>query len=202
MTMDGAPSRDAMRGDVLDGDRCVKRILLPPHSNPVAGLADLRSRTVGRPRQRGLGVAILQGLDRGVQPDLGAWRLADFNDASWSIGRGPFYYEDGSGFSGNTALTDMRGSYTCVFLRRAFSVTNPSGVQELTLYLQADDGCLVWLNRHPTWPGSTMPDGEPLYSWTSLPAAGEPNVDTVVITKRRVSAPDRRQHPGRPSLQL
>mgnify|MGYP001580799683 CR=1 FL=1 len=104
-----------------------------------------------------------KGLTEASAPDPGAWRLADFNDASWSIGRGPFYYEDSSGYSGNTALTDMRGGYTCVFLRRAFTVTNPAGLQELTLYLQTDDGCLVWLNGTNV-ARVNMPDGEPLYN--------------------------------------
>jgi hypothetical protein len=110
-----------------------------------------------------------------------AWRLSDFNDAVWPVGRGPFYYEDSSGYSGNTALTDMRGSYTCIFLRKAFNIVNPAGVGELTLYLQSDDGCLVWLNGTNV-ARVNMPDGEPLVSWTSLPAAGEPNIATVVIT--------------------
>lgn len=109
-----------------------------------------------------------------------AWRLSDFNDAAWPVGRGPFYYEDSAGYSGNTALTDMRGGYTCIFLRNAFSVANPIGIGDLTLYLQSDDGCLVWLNGTNV-ARVNMPDGEPLASWTSLPSAGEPNVATVVI---------------------
>ena len=112
---------------------------------------------------------------------VAAWRLADFNDATWLTGRGPFYYEDGSGFTGNTALTDMRGSYTCIFLRNAFTVVNPVGIGNLTLQLRADDGCLVWLNGTNV-ARVNMPAGEPLATWTSLPAAGEPNVATVVIT--------------------
>jgi len=70
--------------------------------------------------------------------------------------------------------------YTCVFLRNAFSIVNPTGIGDLTLYLQSDDGYLVWLNGTNV-ARVNMPDGEPLVSWTSLPSAGEPNVATVVI---------------------
>ncbi len=112
---------------------------------------------------------------------VAAWRQSDFNDAAWATGRGPFFYEDSFGYTGNTALTDMRGRYTCVFLRKAFSVATPADVGDLTLYLQTDDGCVVWLNGAEV-ARVNMPDGEPLVSWTSLPAAGEPNVTNVILS--------------------
>lgn len=120
-----------------------------------------------------------KGLSEASSP-VGAWRFADFNDAAWSVGRGPFYYENSTGFSGNTALLDMFGSYTCVFLRKTFNVANPTGVKELTLYVQSDDGCVVWLNGNEV-ARVNMPDGEVAYNETSLPAAGEPNIATVVL---------------------
>lgn len=122
-----------------------------------------------------------KGLTEASTPNFGQWRMSDFNDASWSTGRGPFYYEDSSGFSGNAALTDMRGRYTCVFLRKAFTLASSGGITDLTLSLQADDGCVVWLNG--TEVGRVnMPDGAPLYTWTSLAALGEPNLATITIT--------------------
>ncbi len=120
-----------------------------------------------------------KGLAEASSP-VGAWRLADFNDAAWPVGRGPFYYENSTGFSGNTALLDMFGSYTCVFLRKTFNVANPTGVKELTLYVQSDDGCLVWLNGIEV-ARVNMPEGEVAFNGTSLSAAGEPNIATVVL---------------------
>ncbi len=122
-----------------------------------------------------------KGLTEASAPNFSHWRAFDFNDASWSIGRGPFYYEDSSGYSGNTALTDMRGHYTCVFLRKAFTLASPGGIQDLTLFLQVDDGCVAWLNGTEV-ARVNMSDGAPLYTWTALSAAGEPNVATVVVT--------------------
>jgi hypothetical protein len=120
-----------------------------------------------------------KGVTEASSP-VSAWRLSNFNDAAWPVGQGPFYYEDAAGYSGNTDLTDMRGGYTCIFMRNAFSIANPAGVGDLTLYLQSDDGCLVWLNGTNV-ARVNMPDGEPLASWTSLPSLGEPNVATVVV---------------------
>ena len=120
-----------------------------------------------------------KGVTEASSP-ISSWRSREFNDAAWPVGRGPFFYEDSTGYSGNTALTDMLGAYTCIFLRNAFSVANPAGIGDLTLYLQSDDGCLVWLNGTNV-ARVNMPDGEPLVSWTSLPSAGKPNVATVVI---------------------
>ncbi len=122
----------------------------------------------------------VKGLTEASTP-TSAWRLPGFSDTAWPIGRGPFYYEATSGYSGKTALTDMQGSYTCIFLRYSFNIANPALVGDLTLNLQSDDGCLVWLNGTNV-ARVNMPDGEPLVSWTSLPSLGEPNLATVTIT--------------------
>jgi len=122
-----------------------------------------------------------KGFDEASKPDSTAWRSIGFNDSAWLIGRGPFYYEDSSGFTGNTPLTDMRGSYSCIYLRKTFTVTSPAAVSEMTFTIQADDGCVLWLNG--TEIGRVnMPDGEPSFKGVSLPAAGEPNVASFTVT--------------------
>lgn len=122
-----------------------------------------------------------KGLAEASSPDTTAWRSVDFNDASWLTGRGPFFYEDNTGYSGNTALTDMRGSYTSVFLRKTFAITNLSLFQSLTLNLQADDGAVVWINGVEMGRLNMAP-GDPTYDGLSLPSAGEPNTATFVAT--------------------
>ena len=77
-----------------------------------------------------------KGLTEASTPDTTAWRSVGFDDSAWLIGRGPFFYEDSSGFTGNTGLTDMRGNYSCIFLRKTFNVAAPAGVSELTLTIQ------------------------------------------------------------------
>ncbi len=123
----------------------------------------------------------LKGRSEASSPDSTAWRAPAFNDAGWELGRGPFYYELNAGYVGNTELPDMNGGYTCLFLRRSFDVVNPAAMPPLTLDLRTDDGCVVWLNG--TEVGRVnMPEGDPTYAWTSMPASGEPNLASFEIS--------------------
>ena len=72
-----------------------------------------------------------------------AWRNLAFDDAGWSTGASPFRYGDGSG---GTVLSDMEDSYSTVFLRKQFSVTNASAINELSFEVDYDDGFMVWIN--------------------------------------------------------
>jgi len=72
-----------------------------------------------------------------------AWRKPGFDDSVWPEGPAPFGYGDGPY---GTELTDMKGLYSCLFLRRAFQVENPAAVSALELELLYDDGFIVWLN--------------------------------------------------------
>jgi len=77
----------------------------------------------------------------------GAWRGTGFDDSAWSSGPAPFGYssEAEEGPFG-TELTDMKGAYSCVFLRRAFAVADPPAVSELKLLATYDDGFIAWIN--------------------------------------------------------
>ncbi|MBN1673679.1 MAG: fibronectin type III domain-containing protein, partial [Kiritimatiellae bacterium] len=74
---------------------------------------------------------------------LDAWRLAAFDDSAWSASPAPFGYGDGPY---GTTLADMRYTYSCVFLRSAFSIQNPASVAELDLWAQFDDAFIMWIN--------------------------------------------------------
>ena len=116
-----------------------------------------------------------KGLAEPSPSDVGAWRLPGFDDATWSVGKGPFFYEDSSGYTGNTDLQGMRGTYTTVYLRTTFTISNPGSVQELRIVLQADDGCVAWINGTEV-ARVNMPEGDIPFNGTSSPASGEPNV--------------------------
>ena len=72
-----------------------------------------------------------------------AWRTLQFDDSAWAEGPAPFGYGD---VPYGTEFPDMRGNYTCLFLRRTFEVENPAAVSGLHLDLLYDDGFIVWLN--------------------------------------------------------
>ena len=78
-----------------------------------------------------------------------AWRAgpAGFDDTSWPTGSAPFGYssEPAEGPFGTT-LSNMRGNYTSLFLRRTFEVHDPARITALELAASYDDGFIVWLN--------------------------------------------------------
>jgi hypothetical protein len=85
----------------------------------------------------------LKGTNEASSP-VTAWRQVSFNDSAWLLGAAPFHY--GEGLTGGTLLSDMRGNYTCIFLRTRFVVTNVSEVDRLELLADYDDGFVAWIN--------------------------------------------------------
>jgi hypothetical protein len=68
----------------------------------------------------------------------GDWASANFNDADWKSGQAPI------GDNEKTAKTSWKSNN--VWVRRSFTVTNLSGINELFLKLNHDDNVEVFLN--------------------------------------------------------
>jgi hypothetical protein len=103
----------------------------------------------------------VKGTNEASSPTT-AWRQPGFNDAAWSIGTLPIGY--GEAFI-TTPLNDMRSNYVSVFLRKQFTVTDPSQFTRLVLEAQYDDGFKVWLNGSLVVDSSAnMPTGEVAYN--------------------------------------
>lgn len=87
-----------------------------------------------------------------------AWREPAFDDSGWLIGAAPFHYGTNAvggddTLTNGTLLTDMRGNYTCVFLRQTFVIDDTTSLRGLRLNLWFDDGFAVWINgQHPRPP--------------------------------------------------
>ncbi|MBI2947420.1 MAG: lamin tail domain-containing protein [Verrucomicrobia bacterium] len=77
-------------------------------------------------------------------PGSAAWRQRAFSDSSWSQGNAPFAYGEPS-FRG-TDLTGMQGSYTTLYLRKSFTVSDPAAIATLQLHAVVDDGFIAWIN--------------------------------------------------------
>jgi len=71
------------------------------------------------------------------------WRLDHFDDSSWLSGNTPIGY--GESFI-VTHLSDMRGRYTTVYLRKKFEVTELDAFGNLLLDVRYDDGVNIWIN--------------------------------------------------------
>ena len=85
------------------------------------------------------------------------WRQAGFNDNDWTLGQTSIGMEDNDD---NTVLSDMRNRYYTVYLRNTFTVTDVSRLQNLTLHVYVDDGCIIWINgvevARPHCPGGEI----------------------------------------------
>jgi hypothetical protein len=91
------------------------------------------------------------GTQEASEPDVGAWRLAGFEDSTWTEAPTAIGYanppDSASEFNLVTVLpSSQEGNYRSVYFRRKFTVNHPSGVNLLTLNLNVDDGFIAWVN--------------------------------------------------------
>ena len=88
-----------------------------------------------------------RGTNEASLPDTTLWRATNFNDGAWPLDPAPFSYGKSSeGVTTGTLLSDMRNSYTCIFLRQTFQATNLSALTNLIMDTVIDDGYIAWLN--------------------------------------------------------
>lgn len=105
-----------------------------------------------------------------------AWRQPGFNDSGWGTGPTPIGYDPAVPLA--TRLADMPGSYTSVFFRKTFDVTDPGSVGSLEFQALYDDGFKVWLNGTPLL-DANMAGGEVPYDGVSGPARESNAYDTL-----------------------
>jgi len=90
---------------------------------------------------RGVWKYVDNGSDQGT-----AWRQPAFNDSNWAVGAGPFGYGSGSeatvvGYGANSAAKAIT-----TYFRRSVNVANAANLTDLTIWLRANDGAVVYLN--------------------------------------------------------
>jgi hypothetical protein len=97
------------------------------------------------------------------------WRTIGFNDtnAGFANAPAPFWY--GDAYSGGTQILNMQNSYTCIFLRKTFVVTNAAQIGLLRLGAVVDDGFIAWINGTEVKRFNVGP-GEPTYQTLSTNA--------------------------------
>ena len=113
-----------------------------------------------------------KGTQEASSPDRSAWTQPSFGDNSWTKGAAPFGYGE-TAIRFGTPLPDMLNSYTTLFLRRSFVITNVAEVGALTLSAVCDDGFIAWLNgtRVVTY---AAPVGDPFFNSGATVNAAEP----------------------------
>ncbi len=73
-----------------------------------------------------------------------AWRATNFNDGQFTSAPAPFWY--GDPYDGGTHISGMQNVYLCLFLRKAFVITNLAEIESLQLGAIVDDGFVAWIN--------------------------------------------------------
>ncbi|MHC4580653.1 MAG: lamin tail domain-containing protein, partial [Planctomycetota bacterium] len=81
-----------------------------------------------------------------------SWQQISYNDAAWPRGYAPLGY--GESFIA-TNLSDMRGQYSTVYLRKSFDVASIQAIGNLVLEVMYDDGVSIWINGVHVMAGNT-----------------------------------------------
>ena len=109
-----------------------------------------------------------------VSTPITAWRTNGFNDSAWLTGAAPFSYGTNStgrddGVTNGTLVSGMISSFSSIFLRRTFVITNVTEVQSVTFSTFYDDGFVAWINGTPVLQ-QNMPTNSPAYNSFALVA--------------------------------
>ena len=92
-----------------------------------------------------------------------AWRATAFVDTAWSSGKAQLGYGDGDEATVVKYGSNASNKYITTYFRRAFTVTNPAQLKQLTLRLLRDDGAVVYLNGAELY-RTNMPSGTIAYT--------------------------------------
>jgi len=88
-----------------------------------------------------------KGTSEASTPDKTAWRELNFvEDATWYSGTGPIGYDTNTAFPGSPELQDMKPNYTSVYMRKTFTVSDPSQFSSWYMEAMYDDGFNAWVN--------------------------------------------------------
>ncbi len=72
------------------------------------------------------------------------WTAEDFSDASWSVGKSGFGVNEGEGVL--TAMGSAGGAYTSLYLRRRFTIPDPTRLREIAIRVRSSGGWIAYLN--------------------------------------------------------
>jgi hypothetical protein len=89
-----------------------------------------------------------RGRGGNVEPSaqIGAWRLTDFDDSGWPLIQIPVGYDTSGTPTMNFDIPDMQNNYCTFYLRKKFSLSNPTQITSLRFEVLFDDGFNLWIN--------------------------------------------------------
>ncbi len=120
-----------------------------------------------------------------VSSPLELWRSTNYSDSAWAAGTAPFHYGTNSSGGDDTVVTGtilggMSNSYSCLFFRNTFVITNLAEVASLQMVATCDDGFIAWINGVEAL--RTNVSGQPTYTALATGAREASPAVTLVST--------------------
>lgn len=133
----------------------------------------------GTPTSEGVPLGSGWRYFKGTAAPPAAWNEPSFDDTAWLPGATPFGYGDTT-FA--TLLPDMANHYLTLYARAAFTWSGAT-VDSMTLQVDFDDGCLIYLNGVEVYRHGIA--GAPLHDVAASGTHDEGNPITVDLTAFR-----------------
>ncbi|MCI0744792.1 MAG: metallophosphoesterase [Verrucomicrobia subdivision 3 bacterium] len=133
-----------------------------------------------------------------------AWQTIEFEDDGWESGPAQLGYGDGDEATIVSFGTNANSKFITTYFRHVFEVADLTGITNVTVRLQRDDGGIVYLNGVEIF-RSNMPNGPVNYLTPASTAAGGTNSTfffstnvplSLVLTGRNLLAVEVHQNSG------
>jgi hypothetical protein len=116
----------------------------PPYKNPELASHLWRGQALPKDHETRIKRGAQWKYLAGAHPPEG-WTRPTFDESGWKIGDAGFGYGDRDD---KTELTDMRGKYRTLYLRKEFQLASELDLEELALAVSYDDGFIAYVNGH------------------------------------------------------
>lgn len=111
-----------------------------------------------------------QYLDIGEAPS-GDWTALDFDATGWKSGNAPLGYGDPGMATTLDFGPQSNNKFNGYYFRKEFEITDPEGMDHVTIHVVRDDGVAIYLNGDEIV-RDNLPSGELRYSTRAISAAG------------------------------
>jgi hypothetical protein len=108
------------------------------------------------------------------------WIVLSYDDSSWDKGFAQLGYGDGDETTVISYGSDPNNKIPCALFRKKFTLTDTTGMSDIELGINADDGAIVYLNSQEIF-RNNMPAGTVIFS--SYASEAVPNENSFVYTE-------------------
>jgi hypothetical protein len=118
-------------------------------------------------------------LDNGTNQGT-AWRARGFDDSAWKSGAAELGYGDGDEKTVVSFGPSSSRKYVTTYFRKAFNVSDPAALRNVTLRIRRDDGAVVYVNGTEVY-RTSLPSGTIGYDTLAIYSSDETTYFTATI---------------------